>query len=357
MAIEFRCTKCNKLLRTADDTSGKHAKCPECGEILLIPSPGTPIPGPMPDSEYGPMPSPAAGPSSGPSPFAGGGGFSPPPGGPTGDSPFAAGAQPQYQPDSGNPYQSPSPFATMPVAPAGAAFELRPTIIDFGDIFSRTWAIFKVQWGMCLAGWIVVYLLNMGVSYALNFGGLALGQFVLRNPDLGMIFSNLGAFAAMFFQCWLFLGQTIYFLKIARGQNPEISDLFSGGPYYLQGLFAIVLWGLACIGGTILLIIPGIIFWYMFSLCYFFVVDRKADAVQSLSLSKQFMTGNRLTAFVIYLVAGIVGGLIVICTCLIGALAVAPFMTLLPAMIYLTATGQPTSDQLRAGWAMRQYGQ
>jgi phage FluMu protein Com len=40
MAIEFRCTKCNKLLRTPDDTAGKHAKCPECGEILLIPTAG-----------------------------------------------------------------------------------------------------------------------------------------------------------------------------------------------------------------------------------------------------------------------------------------------------------------------------
>jgi hypothetical protein len=69
------------------------------------------------------------------------------------------------------------------------------------------------------------------------------------------------------------------------------------------------------------------------------------------------MFGNKLTAFVIYLVASIVGGLIVICTCLIGALAVAPFMTLLPAMIYLTATGQPTIDQMRAGWAMRPYSQ
>ena len=38
MAIEFRCTKCGKLLRTGDDTAGKHAKCPECGEILVIPA-------------------------------------------------------------------------------------------------------------------------------------------------------------------------------------------------------------------------------------------------------------------------------------------------------------------------------
>ncbi len=132
MAIEFRCTKCNKLLRTADDTAGKHAKCPECGEILVIPAAGA-VP---------PIPTPAAG----------AGGFPPPTGGPTGGSPFGAGEQPQYQPDSGNPYQSPSPYAPMPTMPGGAA-EIRPTIIDLGDVMGRAWMIFKEQWAMCLGCW------------------------------------------------------------------------------------------------------------------------------------------------------------------------------------------------------------
>lgn len=35
--IEFHCTSCNKLLRTADDKAGKRARCPECGETVAIP--------------------------------------------------------------------------------------------------------------------------------------------------------------------------------------------------------------------------------------------------------------------------------------------------------------------------------
>ena len=38
MAIEFRCTSCGKLLRTADGTSGKQAKCPECASLMTIPA-------------------------------------------------------------------------------------------------------------------------------------------------------------------------------------------------------------------------------------------------------------------------------------------------------------------------------
>ena len=39
MTIEFRCPGCNKLLRTKDETAGKRAKCPQCGNIVEIPVP------------------------------------------------------------------------------------------------------------------------------------------------------------------------------------------------------------------------------------------------------------------------------------------------------------------------------
>ena len=38
MAIEFRCTNCNKLLRTGDETAGRQAKCPDCGTVMTIPA-------------------------------------------------------------------------------------------------------------------------------------------------------------------------------------------------------------------------------------------------------------------------------------------------------------------------------
>ena len=35
----FAATKCQKLLRTPDGSSGKEAKCPQCGAIVKIPEP------------------------------------------------------------------------------------------------------------------------------------------------------------------------------------------------------------------------------------------------------------------------------------------------------------------------------
>jgi len=83
VSIEFRCTGCNRLLRTGDNTAAKQAKCPECGTIVTIPAGQTP-------------PSPAAAPGSAPPPFA--------------------------SPQAENPYRSPDTavpsFGPMPTAPA-----------------------------------------------------------------------------------------------------------------------------------------------------------------------------------------------------------------------------------------------
>ncbi len=43
MAIEFRCSQCNMLLRTANETVGKQAKCPQCGTLTTVPA-EAPIP-------------------------------------------------------------------------------------------------------------------------------------------------------------------------------------------------------------------------------------------------------------------------------------------------------------------------
>lgn len=38
MAIEFRCSRCNKLLRVDESSAGKKARCPECANIQDVPN-------------------------------------------------------------------------------------------------------------------------------------------------------------------------------------------------------------------------------------------------------------------------------------------------------------------------------
>ena len=319
MSIEFRCSQCNKLLRTGDDTAGKQAKCPECGTIQAVPQPGTTTAGP-------------GGPSGPPSP--------PPPG-----SPFSPGAPPDAGAGTEIPYQSPGEFAgTAPddVQPQGG---FTPTRIEIEDVFSRTWTIFKQQWGTCLIGLAVAFGVNIVVNVVVTGGAGVIGA-VANDETVTAITSFMGNVITTLFSVWIGIGQAFYFLKIARGRQPEVGEIFSGGPYFLPVLGASILFGLIVLLGYVLLIVPGVILSMMFSQYYFLILDRRLGVMDSLNTSREFMIGNKLTVFLIWLIAGFVALLIVLLTCFVGIFAVAPFMSLLTPVMYLAITGQPTADQM-----------
>jgi phage FluMu protein Com len=109
MPIEFRCNQCQKLLRTGDETAGKQARCPECGQVTPVPS--APPAAPTEGEPAGPAfpPGPEGAPSDP---------FGPAAGQPTG--PFAPGSGPA---GPANPYVSPAQTGQPPQygpAPVGA---------------------------------------------------------------------------------------------------------------------------------------------------------------------------------------------------------------------------------------------
>ena len=323
MPIEFRCQQCNRLLRTGDGTAGKQAKCPDCGAVVVVPDGSTEASEPG-DSPFG-APLPSQSPSG---------------------SPFGSGAA-GYQPadETGNPYQSPSALGTAPAtAYAQSAGEITPTRIDLEDIFSRTWRIYKEQWGACLAAFVVVFAINMVLR-----GPIIFMQMAFDGNDGALVLLNLANIVVILVVVWINLGQMLYFLKIARGQPAELSDLFTGGPYYLRVLGAGILFGLIVVCGYVLLIIPGIILGLMLSQFAYVILDRNVGVMDSLSISKDLMVGNKLTLFLISLVGSVISFVIILLTCGVGILAVAPFMTLLAPVIYLGVSGQPTADQIAYG--------
>ncbi len=125
MPIEFRCTSCERLLRTPDGTSGRDAKCPQCGTIVKIP--------------------------------------------------FVPLAPPIIDPDPSLASREISTFLESPAE----AHRFEPTAIELGDILSRSWEIFKVQWPACLAavwGTSAIVLLYFAVLAIAVFGYLAATQ-------------------------------------------------------------------------------------------------------------------------------------------------------------------------------------
>jgi phage FluMu protein Com len=346
MPIEFRCTQCAKLLRTADDTAGKQAKCPSCGAILNVPTP------PAVPSEQSPFSQAGGAPS------------------PTGGSPF--GGPPTGAPETWNPYQSPADY-TMTSSGFDAAIPpgtITPTLIDMGTIFSRTWAIFKDNWGMSLVVVVVCFIVNLVVGQIAQWGSVGVGA-AIGDPTATVIIAQSAGIVAQLFGMWIGIGQALYFIKTVRGREASLGDIFAGGPYFLRILGATILftcgWILLCgvcaipgvaIGftvggenglilgaglGVLIAIVPMAIYTLGFSQYYYLIIDHNAGAVESLSLSWQVTRGNRLTIFAIGLIAGILGMLVVLFTCLLGILAVAPYMALLYPVMYLAMTGQPVA--------------
>ena len=325
MPIEFRCTQCQRLLRTGDDAAGKQARCPECGAIVPVPYPGPSAP--QAGAPLGPGVPPGAGP---------GGLFVP--GGPL----------PGYPADSVNPYQS--PLAPSTVTGAGyAGRAVAPTLLDLSDVFSRAWTIYKNQMGICIAAILIVGAINFGlgmidnaISSAVEVGG--------RDPSAAAAVSIFCSLVTNLIAVWIGIGETLFFLKVARGHPVNFGELFQGGPWFLTTLFAGILAGLAVFLGLMLCIVPGIIFALMFSQFWYVIVDRNAGIIESLGLSKRLTDGNKVTLLGIYLLVFLInlGGLL---ACCIGLLFTASFTTLLGAVIYLALTGQPTADmQYRAGF-------
>lgn len=131
-------------------------------------------------------------------------------------------------------------------------------------------------------------------------------------------------------------GLKYLFLKQARdGQEMQLGDLFKGfsddfGQTLLIGLMTnifIVLW-------TLLLIVPGIIKSYAYSMAYYIKVDHpEYDWRQCISESQAMMKGHKGELFMLDL--SFIGWLIVGVLCLgVGVLWVEPYMEAARAQFY-----------------------
>jgi len=298
MTIEFRCTQCDKLLRTPDGTEGKKAKCPECGTVLTIPEPGQEV-------------SPAA---LEPEP--------PPP--------------PPRQP-SDNPYQSPAVGEMRAsVLPGDIRRGFEPTRIDLGDVMGRAWRIYKANFWPCFGTGFLYMVLNNIVSQGA-------GYVARQSGGIEGLALNLFATVVSLF---LTIGILTYMLKVARGEPRSVADLFGGGALLLPGLGISFLYILAATIGFILLIIPGIIVLLMFSQAFMILIDRETGVIDSLKLSAQVTKGNKLTLFAIGFVSSVLSILGVL-ACFVGIFFVSPYLFLMATVGYLMMTGQSTAADPR----------
>ncbi len=346
MPVEFICPGCSRKLRTPDESAGKKAKCPQCGTIVDVPGASAPA------QESAPAP-PEFRPSE--ASFQGFQRF---------DEGGTAPAPSAFDPT--NPYASPSAFAAFQPAKATAG-QMSQQRVAVDEVFNRTWAIFQTQVGQCALFGLVFMAISFGVGMANNIAGGALQA--MNDPvitGVAILGQQLIAFLVnTFFQ----MGLTIFALRLARTGEARLNDLFSGGPFYLRGLAASLLFQLllmsialvflapgllaiitqdprifvpALVIGGILALVVVVLVALRFYFLIVFIVDQDASVGEAFRGSATYMAGNKMTAFLGGLLMSVLGGIVTLCTCAVGAILVVPFAGLFMAVFYLLATGQPT---------------
>jgi len=130
------------------------------------------------------------------------------------------------------------------------------------------------------------------------------------------------------------LAVSMIYLKITKKEDIEVADLFKGFNKTGKALWLSILNSFFIFLWSLLLVIPGIIKSYAYSMAYYVLADNpELTARQALSRSKQIMKGHKAELFVIhlsffwwYLLVGI--------TCGFAIFYVGPYMSTTVANFY-----------------------
>ena len=347
MTIEFHCPHCDKLLKTPDDKAGVRANCPGCGQTVTVPDPAHETA--QADPSFAVVPEVA-------SAFR--------------RVPDAAQAKEGEVIEAGSQDGTGLKDDTKPCPMCGesikkaatrcrycgetlvrtGASERVPTKIDAGEILSHAWEIYKGQVGLLVGATVVVY----GITFAAAFG-LSLIQNKILPSLIGPagrggnpIVMAIGVFGWMLFiqililaiSAYLQAGLHMLLLRVARGENAEFVDLFSGMRFFSRFFWGTLLFQIMISIAFTCLIIPGIVLSLMIWPFLFVIVDRDTGIIESLRLANEVTTGNYLAAVVLFLTGmgilllGIFPGLGV------GMLFAFPLYSLLWAVAYCGMNGQ-----------------
>jgi hypothetical protein len=207
-----------------------------------------------------------------------------------------------------------------------------------GDWIGEGWQMFTRQW----PGWIVnmvlffvIMLIPILPFYLMIFAAqLASGGGEAQPPSpvvLPMIFLLYAVILPL--SSFLLSGAYRSALKQLRGESVTVQDLFSGGPYFVRVLGAMLLIALLATLGGALCIFPAFIVLGLFMFTIPLIIDRDLGAIDAMSASFARTKGEwfsfSLFALVLYLLASIGGAL-----CGVGALVTYPLLFTTTAIAY-----------------------
>ncbi len=166
-----------------------------------------------------------------------------------------------------------------------------------------------------------------GVAVGGTFLYLAVGTLLVLPKNIGNVL-------AIFAEGAMLLGLTVFSLSLARKQESNVSQVFSGFNDFLRALVTYLLMILFISLWTLLLIIPGIIAAFAYSQVFYILAeDKNIKPMDALRKSKEMMKGHK--ADLLFLGLRFLGWfLLSILTLGIGLLWVMPYFQITMALFY-----------------------
>jgi uncharacterized membrane protein len=158
----------------------------------------------------------------------------------------------------------------------------------------------KGRWGMAvlviLISWLIMQAFtSKGMTYSYVNGQLVRG--VNANG-----FNNLASLISFLLSGPLTYGIATYFMKLVRGSEPLLEDMFGGLKYFINTfLLNLVTWIFIALW-SLLFVIPGIVAMLRYSMSYYIMNDNPGiTCMEAINQSKEMMRGHKGKLFLLIL--------------------------------------------------------
>jgi uncharacterized membrane protein len=199
---------------------------------------------------------------------------------------------------------------------------------SMGEAIRFGWDTMKNNIGFFIGLLIVAFLIE-------NLPGILSNVVASDLPIIAAVLSFAGAILGLVVQ----MGLIKVSLKFCDGVKGTFDDLLSSFNLVLKFIIGGILYFLIVLGGTILLIVPGIIWGIKFSLFPYFIVDDNLGPVEAIKASGNATDGAKWDLFLFGLLLGLinVAGALVF---FIGLFATIPASMVAYAYVYRNLSGK-----------------
>jgi uncharacterized membrane protein len=202
-------------------------------------------------------------------------------------------------------------------------------------VFSHAWTTFKQHKGLVVLAGLISLVVGGGAK---SDTGIHKGHVDFHSPSI---------FSILFFvlNILIQIGLVKMFLKLLDGHSARLKELVSHGDLFIKYLCVYILFMLGFVGGTILLVIPGIWFFLTYFFAPIIMIDKHVGIRDSFRQSAHMTKGAKwklLGLMLLIVLLNILGAVALI----VGLLVTIPLTSLIFLEVYRVLGGRHEAPRM-----------